>query len=153
MTPSLPPKVRCEALLLCLLDVLEPAVPPIGPTPLSLDLVLRLLSRDQALFWPRMLRLANEKIPVALSHNRVSRLKKHPLLDRISTTAAALAQQLRERSIQVNHALPFLLESQKDRHETLWLYLREASSIFAEEANARGVVDKVLDQAVKLQSS
>ena len=148
------PSELCEEVLLCLLDVLQPAVPRAG-MPLLLYL-LSCVSIDVAgrefRFWPRMLRLTNESSATA-GLNVVSRLRKHRLLDRIRTTMAELAEQLRARSIVFDLAMSFLAESRKDKHHTLWLYLREVSSTFALEASTSGLVNQVLDQAIELQHS
>ena len=78
------PSELCEEVLLCLLDVLEPAVPRDGKA-----LLLYLLScvpiqfdRKEFRFWPRMLRLTNES-SVTASRNVVSRLRKHRLLKKL----------------------------------------------------------------------
>jgi len=66
---------------------------------------------------------------------------------------AELAEQLRARSIVFDLAMSFLAESRKDKHQRLWLYLREVSSTFALEASTSGLVNQVLDQAIELQHS
>lgn len=151
------PSVLCETALLCLLDVLEPAVPQE-----DMALLSYLLARDQATFWPRILRLTQESsVAVTVQSvtsssigNVVSKLCKHVLLVRIRNTVATLAEQLRTRSITLKRASTLLPESYKDKHHTLWLYLREAvPNLFFDEADTRDIVERVRHEICALHST